>query len=125
CYATQNRQDAVKVLAQKADTIFVVGSQSSSNSRSLRQVAAAHGAKAFLIDGAENITDQMLEGATVIGVTAGASAPEDIVQKVIVELQRRGVTEVENFVLMEEDVEFKAPPGLIELFRKKTGNGKK
>jgi 4-hydroxy-3-methylbut-2-en-1-yl diphosphate reductase len=116
CYATQNRQDAVKALTQHADTVLVVGSQTSSNSRSLRQVASAHGARAFLIDGPEDITDAMLEGSRVVGVTAGASAPEDIVQAVIADLRRRGATEVEDFVLMEEDVEFKAPPGLVQLY---------
>ena len=119
CYATQNRQDAVKALAKRTDTIFVVGSQTSSNSRSLRLVAAAHGARAFLIDGAENITDAMTDGAQNVAVTAGASAPEDIVQGVITELRRRGATDVEEFVLMKEDVEFKSPPGLVELFRVK------
>ncbi len=63
CYATQNRQDAVKELAKQADVVLVVGSQTSSNSRSLRQVAAAHGARAYLIDGPENITDEMVNGA--------------------------------------------------------------
>ena len=118
CYATQNRQDAVKQLAMKADVVLVVGSQTSSNSRSLRQVAELHGVRAYLIDGAENITNEMINDTeAVVGVTAGASAPEDIVQGVIAELRRRGATEVEEFVLLEEDVEFKLPPGLIELYR--------
>jgi 4-hydroxy-3-methylbut-2-enyl diphosphate reductase len=119
CYATQNRQDAVKQLAQRADVILVVGSQTSSNSRSLRQVAQAHGARAYLIDGAENITDEMVEGASVVGVTAGASAPEDIIQCVVDEIVRRGATEVEPFILLEEDVSFQAPPGLVQLYRGK------
>ncbi len=118
CYATQNRQDAVKALAKRADTIFVVGSITSSNSRSLRQVAEMHGARAFLIDGAENITDAMTDGAKVVGVTAGASAPEDVVQGVVAELQRRGATDVEEFVLQKEDMEFRLPPGLVELYRR-------
>lgn len=117
CYATQNRQDAVKALAQQADVILVVGSQTSSNSRSLRQVAQAHGARSYLIDGAANITDEMLAGADVVGVTAGASAPEEIVQGVVTELVKRGATGVEKFQLLEENVEFKAPPGLVELYR--------
>jgi 4-hydroxy-3-methylbut-2-en-1-yl diphosphate reductase len=115
CYATQNRQDAVKELAKHADTILVVGSQTSSNFRSLRQVAEAHGTRAFLIDGAENITDEMVTGAKVIGVTAGASAPEDVVQGVVSDLKRRGAESVEEFVLLQEDVEFKLPPGLVQL----------
>jgi 4-hydroxy-3-methylbut-2-enyl diphosphate reductase len=117
CYATQNRQDAVKALARRADVILVVGSQTSSNSRSLRQVAQAHGARAFLIDSAENITDDMLAGAEIVGVTAGASAPEAIVQGVVADLQRRGATDTEEFILLEEDVAFKAPPGLVALYR--------
>jgi 4-hydroxy-3-methylbut-2-enyl diphosphate reductase len=117
CYATQNRQDAVKAMAKQADTFLVVGSRTSSNSRSLRQVAEGHGARAFLIDGPESITDAMVVGASVVGVTAGASAPEEIVQGVIAELRRRGATEVEEFVLLQEDVEFKLPPGLVQLHR--------
>lgn len=119
CYATQNRQDAVKALSKRADTILVVGSNTSSNSRSLRQVAAAHGTKAYLIDGAENLTDEMLSGAKTVGVTAGASAPEDVVQGVISALRQRGAESVEEFVLLREDVEFKAPPGLVALYRGK------
>ena len=117
CYATQNRQDAVKQLSKSADVVLVVGSRTSSNSRSLRQVAELHGARAYLIDGAENITDEMVAGANVVGVTAGASAPEDIVQGVVAELRQRGAEAVEEFVLLKEDVEFKLPPGLIELYR--------
>ena len=119
CYATQNRQDAVKALAPKADVILVVGSQTSSNSRSLVHVAHGLGARAFLIDGPENITSEMLAGAKTVGVTAGASAPEHIVQGVIGELKNRGASDVTEFVLLKEDVEFKAPPGLVELFRAK------
>lgn len=117
CYATQNRQDAVKALARRADTILVIGSQTSSNSRSLRQVAEAHGARAFLIDDASGITEAMITGAEVVGVTAGASAPEDIVQGVVAALRDRGALDVEEFVLMEEDVAFKLPPGLVTLQR--------
>jgi 4-hydroxy-3-methylbut-2-enyl diphosphate reductase len=117
CYATQNRQDAVKALTARADVILVVGSQTSSNSRSLRQVAQAYGARAYLIDGAENITDDMVAGATTIGVTAGASAPEAIVQAVVTDLRRRGATDVEEFVLLKEEVEFRVPPGLVQLYQ--------
>ena len=121
CYATQNRQDAVKVLAQKADTILVIGSQTSSNSRSLRQVAEAHGTRAFLIDDASFLTDEMLQGAQTVGVTSGASAPEDIFQGVVEALKARGATSVEEFVVLEEDVEFKLPPGLMQLQRLRAG----
>ena len=119
CYATQNRQDAVKALAREADTILVIGSQASSNSKSLVQVARAHGARSYLLDGPEDLTDAMLLGAEVVGVTAGASAPEDIVQAVVAEVRRRGggpgAVPLEDFVVLEEDMEFKLPPGLIAL----------
>ena len=117
CYATQNRQDAVKALAKRADTIFVIGSQTSSNSRSLRQVAEAHGARAFLIDDASQLTPDQLAGAQTVGVTSGASAPEDIVQGVVAALMAHGAQEVEEFILLKEDVEFKLPPGLVALQR--------
>jgi len=117
CYATQNRQDAVKALAARADVILVVGSRTSSNSRSLRQVAQAHGARAYLIDGAENITDDMVADAATVGVTAGASAPEEVVQGVVADLRRRGATDVEEFIVREEDVAFRVPPGLVELYK--------
>jgi 4-hydroxy-3-methylbut-2-enyl diphosphate reductase len=119
CYATQNRQDAVKELARQADVILVVGSRTSSNSRSLRQVAALCGARAFLIGGPEDVTDDMVNGARVVGVTAGASAPEDVVQAVVADLRRRGATEVDEFVLLEEDVAFKLPAGLVQLWHGK------
>jgi 4-hydroxy-3-methylbut-2-en-1-yl diphosphate reductase len=115
CYATQNRQDAVKALAQRADTILVIGSNTSSNSRSLRLVAQDQGARAFLIDDATSLSDAMLAGAKTVGVTAGASAPEDIVQDVISALRQRGASSIEDFIVQEEDMVFRLPPGLIEL----------
>ncbi|MGC4043510.1 MAG: 4-hydroxy-3-methylbut-2-enyl diphosphate reductase [Armatimonas sp.] len=119
CYATQNRQDAVKLLAKHADTIIVVGSTTSSNSKSLRQVAEAHGARSFLIDGPADLTDAMLEGAQVVGVTAGASAPEDVVQAVVARIRTLGggedIVPLEDFIVLEEDVEFKLPPALTRL----------
>ena len=117
CYATQNRQDAVKALARRADTILVVGSETSSNSRSLRTVARAHGARAFLIDGPDQLEDSMLEGARTVGITAGASAPEDVVQSLVGALRERGAGSVENFQLLDEDMEFRLPPGLVALAR--------
>lgn len=117
CYATQNRQDAVKALSRQAEAVLVVGSATSSNARSLRQVAAAHGARAYRIDGAADITDDMVAGAAVVGVTAGASTPEDIVQAVVAALVRRGATAVDDLVLQEEDVRFSLPRDLIQLGR--------
>jgi 4-hydroxy-3-methylbut-2-enyl diphosphate reductase len=115
CYATQNRQDAVKALARQADTILVLGSATSSNSRSLRTVARAHGANAFLIDGPQDLDDSMLDGAKTIGITAGASAPEDLVSAVVDELRRRGATSVDHLEILKEDMEFRLPPGLLQL----------
>lgn len=115
CYATQNRQDAIKVIAPMSDVMLVIGSQTSSNTKSLRQVAESLGTRAYLIGGADDITDEMLLGAESVGVTSGASAPEDRVSGVIEELRRRGVSEVEEIKIREEDVSFVLPRELIRL----------
>ena len=99
CYATQNRQDAVRELSAQCDLIFVVGSVNSSNSNRLRELAERNGARAYLIDGAQDILPEWLAGASQIGVTAGASAPEILVQGVIAHLQALGggtVTELDG-----------------------------
>jgi 4-hydroxy-3-methylbut-2-enyl diphosphate reductase len=99
CYATQNRQDAVRELSAQCDLIFVVGSVNSSNSNRLRELAERNGARAYLIDGALDILPEWLAGAKQIGVTAGASAPEILVQGVISHLQALGggsVTELDG-----------------------------
>ena len=90
CYATQNRQDAVRAIAGRCDVVFVVGSATSSNSNRLRELAAQTGARAFLIDGAEDIDKKVLEGVHRVGLTAGASAPEILVDEVVKELQALG-----------------------------------
>ena len=115
CYATQNRQDAIKVIAPRSDVVLVIGSQTSSNTKSLRQVAESLGARAYLIGGAEDITDAMLAGARTVGVTSGASAPEDRVQGVLDELKERGVGLVENVRIRDEDVAFVLPRELVQL----------
>lgn len=115
CYATQNRQDAIKLIAPRADVMLVIGSNTSSNTKSLRQVAESLGVRSYLIGGAEDITDEMLAGASKIGITSGASAPEDRVQGVIAELRRRGVENLEEIVARPEDVEFTLPRELIQL----------
>ncbi len=109
CYATQNRQDAIKVIAPRSDVVLVIGSQTSSNTKSLRQVAETLGARAYLIGGPEDITVEMLTGAETIGVTSGASAPEDRVQGVLAELKARGVGTVEEIKVRDEDVAFTPP----------------
>jgi 4-hydroxy-3-methylbut-2-enyl diphosphate reductase len=115
CYATQNRQDAIKVIAPRSDVVLVIGSHTSSNSKSLRQVAESLGARSYLIGGAEDITSEMLTGAETVGVTSGASAPEDRVQGVLDELRRRGVQTVEDVPVRDEDVTFVLPRELIQL----------
>ncbi len=109
CYATQNRQDAIKVIAPRSDVVLVIGSQTSSNTKSLRQVAETLGARAYLIGGPEDITSEMLAGAGTIGVTSGASAPEDRVQGVLAELKARGVGTIEEIKVRDEDVAFTPP----------------
>jgi|TARA_R110002074_G_scaffold170005_4_gene332008 4-hydroxy-3-methylbut-2-enyl diphosphate reductase len=112
CYATQNRQDAVKELAHKSDLVLVVGSPNSSNSNRLREIAEKLGKPAYLIDGAEDIDKNWLEGLQNIGVTAGASAPEDLVQSVISQLKEwGGITVTENHGIQEK-VTFSLPKEL-------------
>ena len=112
CYATQNRQDAVRELAQNCELVLVVGSVTSSNSNRLREVAELLGRKAYLIDRAENIEASWLAGAPRIGVTAGASAPEVLVEEVIARLHELGAGSVENLDGVIEDVKFPLPSGL-------------
>jgi 4-hydroxy-3-methylbut-2-enyl diphosphate reductase len=90
CYATQNRQDAVRRLAEAVDVVLVVGSVNSSNSNRLRELAQRQGVPAYLIDGAEHIQRTWLDGASRVGVTAGASAPEQLVRDVVERLQSWG-----------------------------------
>ena len=112
CYATQNRQDAVKALAHKCDLMLVVGSKNSSNSNRLRELAEYQGVPAYLIDGAEQIRDEWLAGKTAIGVTAGASAPELLVQQVVDALKARGALLAEEQRGREESITFALPQGL-------------
>lgn len=112
CYATQNRQDAVRELAQNCELVLVVGSVSSSNSNRLRELAELLGRKAYLIDRAEHIDASWLAGAPRIGVTAGASAPEVLVEEVIARLHELGASSVENLQGVIEDVKFPLPSGL-------------
>ena len=112
CYATQNRQDAVKTLASEVDLVLVVGSTNSSNSNRLRELAERCGASAFLIDDASMIDPQWLSGKQRIGVTAGASAPELLVQEVIDALQSRGGLSVRDLVGREENITFSLPKAL-------------
>ena len=112
CYATQNRQTAVKVLAEEANLVLVLGSDNSSNSRRLREVAEDAGAKAFLIEDASEIDPAWLEGVECVAITAGASAPEYLVQQVLEYFRVMGVEQVEEVATVEEKVTFLLPPEL-------------
>ena len=112
CYATQNRQDAVKQMALECDLILVVGARNSSNSNRLRDLGERLGCQAHLIDSAAAIDPGWLEGKTSIGVTAGASAPESLVQEVIDFLQDRGDCQVAELDGVREDITFSMPVGL-------------
>ena len=112
CYATQNRQDAVKTLAAESDVVFVVGSQSSSNSNRLREVAQLLGTEAYLIDNAEQIDPAWLDGKTHIGITAGASAPEVLVQSVVERISDGKRLVASQLPGVEENVTFALPKDL-------------
>ena len=112
CYATQNRQDAVRDIATEVDLMLVVGASNSSNSNRLRELAEKMGAKAYLIDDASCINRAWLDGCHSIGVTAGASAPEVLVRDVIAQLQAWGGTQVQERSGREENVTFSIPPEL-------------
>lgn len=112
CYATQNRQDAVREMAGLVDAMLVVGSRNSSNSNRLRELAEKVGARAYLIDDASMIEASWLEGVKAIGVTAGASAPEVLVQNVIARLRELGGKVVAEHLGREENVVFEVPPEL-------------
>ncbi|MGA1109165.1 MAG: 4-hydroxy-3-methylbut-2-enyl diphosphate reductase [Pseudomonadales bacterium] len=112
CYATQNRQDAVKALASECELILVVGSTNSSNSNRLRELAERLGASAYLIDRADQIESDWLHGVTSLGVTSGASAPENLVQEVIERLELMGGEFQGEIQVAEEKVEFSLPKAL-------------
>jgi 4-hydroxy-3-methylbut-2-en-1-yl diphosphate reductase len=112
CYATQNRQDAAKRLAAFCDVMLVVGSPNSSNSNRLREVAEVYGARAYMIDGPEDIQREWLDGARKVGLTAGASAPELLVQRVIERLRAWGAETVNELDAVSENVEFPVPKEL-------------
>jgi 4-hydroxy-3-methylbut-2-enyl diphosphate reductase len=109
CYATQNRQDAVKDLAQRVDLMLVVGSVNSSNSNRLMELAEKQGINTFLVDGAEDVREAWLSGISTVGVTAGASAPESLVQGVIERLKKSGGRTAEEIPGIPETIEFALP----------------
>ena len=109
CYATENRQAAARALARIADAILVVGARNSSNSNRLREVGAEAGAPSYLIDGAEGVDPRWLEGVSTLGVTAGASAPESVVEEVVARIAELADIEVETFGDVVEEVRFNLP----------------
>jgi len=115
CYATQNRQEAVEQVAQDIDLILVVGSQNSSNSNRLVEVAKRRGVKAELIDSASDIKPAWLQGVKTVGLTAGASAPEVLVEQVSQRLAEHGYTDQRDLDLIREDVRFTLPPELASI----------
>jgi len=112
CYATQNRQDAVKFLVPNCDVVIVVGSPNSSNSNRLREVAENLGTPAYMVDDARQIERAWIEGRSRIGVTAGASAPESLVREVVARLESFGASNVRQLTGVEENVVFPMPKGL-------------
>ena len=112
CYATQNRQDAVKFMAPRVDVVIVIGSPTSSNSNRLREVAERFGVPAYLVDTAEDLRPEWLEGKQRVGVTAGASAPEVLIEQLVSRLRGLGARSVRSLEGVQESVIFPMPKGL-------------
>jgi 4-hydroxy-3-methylbut-2-en-1-yl diphosphate reductase len=121
CYATTNRQAAVKQMAPHCDLVLVIGSQNSSNSNRLVEVAREHGAASQLIDNADQIEDEWLEGVRVVGITSGASAPEELVQRVVDFFRARGTADVAEFEVVQEDVRFMLPKAIRQAVAAQAG----
>ena len=109
CYATTNRQAAVKQMAPHCDLVLVIGSRNSSNSNRLVEVAREHGAASYLIDNESQVREEWLEGARVVGITSGASAPDELVQRLVGFFRERGTTDVQEYEVVKEDVRFMLP----------------
>lgn len=112
CYATQNRQDAVKLMSPLVDVVIVVGSPTSSNSNRLRDVAQRLGAQSYMVDNAEELKEEWFAGVTRVGLTAGASAPDILVQQVIARMRALGAVSVRTLDGVEETIKFPLPKGL-------------
>jgi 4-hydroxy-3-methylbut-2-enyl diphosphate reductase len=123
CYATQNRQDAVKIMAKNCDLVIIVGSPNSSNSNRLREVAENQGIESYMVDNASYLKPEWLIGKKRIGVSAGASAPEVLVKEVIAALQKLGANQVEELQGVVESVVFQLPKNLTQAIKQqKTSN---
>ena len=112
CYATTNRQAAVKQLARESDLVLVIGSRNSSNSNRLVEVAREHGAQSHLIDNETQVREEWLDGMRVVGITSGASAPEELVQRLVAFFQARGAHDVRELEVVSEDVRFMLPKAI-------------
>jgi 4-hydroxy-3-methylbut-2-enyl diphosphate reductase len=112
CYATTNRQAAVKQLARQCDLVLVIGSRNSSNSNRLVEVAREHGADSHLIDNEAQVREEWLVGKTTVGITSGASAPEELVQRLVEFFRTRGTMDVEELEVVQEDVRFMLPKAI-------------
>jgi len=120
CYATENRQLAVKAVIPLCQMLLVVGSQNSSNSRRLVEVCERTGVRAYLVDDLTEVRPEWLEGVTTVAVTAGASAPENLVEQIIESLRQRGFDQLEEMEIKEEDVRFNLPSELARTVRLQT-----
>lgn len=120
CYATQNRQDAVKIMAKDCDLVIIVGSPNSSNSNRLREVAKNQGVEAYMVDNASHLQAGWLQGKKKIGISAGASAPEVLVQEVIAALKNMGANQVEELQGVVENVVFQLPKNLVNAEKRST-----
>src|SRR6059058_2237873 len=109
CYATTNRQTAVRQMARECDLVLVIGSRNSSNSNRLVEVARDHGADSYLIDNEDQVQEEGLAGKRVVGISSGASAPEELVQSLVDFFRARGTEQVEEFQVVQEDVRFMLP----------------
>ena len=109
CYATTNRQAAVRQMATECDLVLVIGSRNSSNSNRLVDVARDLGTPSYLIDGADQVQEEWLEGAKTVGISSGASAPEELVDNLVAFFRARGTSDVREFEVMREDVRFMLP----------------
>jgi 4-hydroxy-3-methylbut-2-enyl diphosphate reductase len=112
CYATTNRQAAVKQLARECDLVLVIGSRNSSNSNRLVEVAREHGADSYLIDNEAQVREEWLERKRVVGITSGASAPEELVQRLVDFFRARGTADVQELEVIQEDVRFMLPKAI-------------
>jgi 4-hydroxy-3-methylbut-2-enyl diphosphate reductase len=121
CYATTNRQAAVKQMAPHCELVLVIGSRNSSNSNRLVEVAREHGAEAHLIDHAAQVRDEWLEGVRTVGISSGASAPEELVQRVVDFFRARGTADVAEFEVVQEDVRFMLPKAIRQAVATQAG----